>query len=148
VDVVFDFGLCFDGNVCTSDLCDPGIGCMHGVATLTEVGGPVTFQPDNVTTLQWLPTPDATAWNTYRGTVPSAGLGSRSPAARYDHVCFEQGDVLVDGATRSTDIGVPPPGQAFYYLVSGRNDTCSPVLESTLGSDSAGHEIPNASPCL
>jgi hypothetical protein len=147
VDVVFDFGLCFDSDVCTSDSCDPAIGCIHGVATLTEVKSPVTFQTDNVTTLQWLPTPDASAWNTYRGTLPPAGLGSRPSAARYDHVCFEKGDALEDGATRSTDLGVPPAGQVSYYLVSGRNDTCSSVLESTLGSDSSGHEIPNSSPC-
>jgi hypothetical protein len=146
VDVVFNTGVCDDGDVCTTDSCDPTTGCMHGRATLLEVQGAITFQ-DNFTTVVWDPTPDASAFNTYRGTLPVNGLGTRPAASRYDHVCFEKGDALADGATRSTDLGVPTIGTAFYYLVSGRNDTCSPVLESGLGSDSAGNPIPNASPC-
>jgi hypothetical protein len=145
VDAVFNSGVCDDGDVCTSDSCDTATGCMHGPATLSEVRQ-VDWQ-DNYTTLQWAMTFDATGWNTYRGTIPAHGLGTRPAGTQYDHTCFEKGDALMDGEMLSTDIVNPPVGTGFYYLVSGRNDTCAPMLESTLGFDSALHEIPNASPC-
>jgi hypothetical protein len=44
-------------------------------------------------------------------------MGGRVVA--YDHVCFESDDSAGNGATQSTDATVPPPGEGFYYLVSG-----------------------------
>ena len=46
-----------------------------------------------------------------------------SPGRRlpHDHVCFESADLGGDGPTTSIDRTTPPPGTAFYYLVSGEN---------------------------
>jgi hypothetical protein len=129
---------CDDSKACTADTCDSVAGCQHAPIVLAE---PSPAQFGSNVALQWPATPDADHWNTYRGTIPSGMLASRSPSV-YDQVCYESADALGDGATISTDAAVPPLGTAFYYLVSGEQG-----CESVLGQASSGAPIPNASPC-
>ncbi|HEV8201474.1 MAG TPA: protease pro-enzyme activation domain-containing protein [Candidatus Polarisedimenticolia bacterium] len=102
---------------------------------------PVLFSSQTV--FGW-PVPGSGAHgNSYRGTIPAGLLGSRSPAARYDQICYESADALADGSTASTDASTPPPGTAFYYLVT-EEGACG---EGPLGFDSSSQAIPNTSPC-
>jgi hypothetical protein len=135
---------CDDGNACTADGCDPDAGgCVHAPIVPGEVA-PLEFKSD-AATFGWPATPDAAHWNSYRGSIPPGMLGSRLPAApsAYDHACFESADAAGDGATVSTDTGIPRAGFAFYYLVSGET-SCG---EGTLGHASSGVQRPNPFPC-
>jgi cysteine-rich repeat protein len=91
-------------------------------------------------TLTWTPAPGARLSNSYRGTI-AGPLGTRLPGSVYDHLCLEGGDLQENGAAVSSDTSVPPPGQAFYYVVSGEG--CG---EGALDTDAA-HPIPNSNPC-
>jgi hypothetical protein len=129
-----------DGNVCTADVCDPLQGCGHEPIEVTE---PDPIQFESRTTMSWAATPDATHWNTYRGTIPNAMFASRPPGAVYDHVCFESADAFGDGATVTTDTSILPIGTAYYYLHSGEG-VCG---ESDVGHSSSGAAIPNPMAC-
>ncbi|HEV8703044.1 MAG TPA: thrombospondin type 3 repeat-containing protein [Candidatus Polarisedimenticolia bacterium] len=133
---------CDDGDPCTADHCEPATGgCLHVPVALAEVPDLGFTQP---VTLEWIATPAATHWNSYRGTIPRlGGLGSRPAALRYDHVCFENADFMANGPTRSIDLADPYYGTAFYYLASGEG-ICG---EGTLGFDSSSAELPNLSRC-
>ncbi|HEV8202520.1 MAG TPA: hypothetical protein VGS03_21110 [Candidatus Polarisedimenticolia bacterium] len=131
---------CDDGNACTADSCDPIAGCQNQPIATGEPS-PATFQ--SPFQLVWPPSPNATHWNTYRGSIPANLLGSRPAASRYDQACFESANAFGDGPTLTTDDAVPPIGQAFYYLVSGEG----PCGESPIGHDSLGAANPNTSPC-
>jgi hypothetical protein len=132
--------MCDDGNACTADACDPVLGCVHQPAAISE---PAPLQFGSQTTMSWPATPDATHWNTYRGTVPGTMLGSRPPGTVYDHTCYESGDALGDGPTTATDSGDPPAGTAYYYVDSGEG-ACG---ESAVGHASSGDPIPNTAAC-
>ncbi len=90
--------------------------------------------------LTWTPAAGARLSNTYRGTI-TGPMGTRLPDSVFDHVCLESADLQENGAAMTTDASVPPPGQAFYYLVSGEG--CG---EGALDSD-ASHPRPNPNPC-
>ncbi len=133
---------CDDGNVCTTDSCDSGTGqCVFLPIPLPLEVGRLDFT--DIRTLIWDPSPNATHWNSYRGTIPSRGLGSRLPGSVYDHTCYESGDAASDGATLSIDPSTPPLGTAFYYDATGEN-ACA---EGPLGSSSSGAVRPNTAPC-
>jgi len=84
--------------------------------------------------LGWTLAAQANVYNVYRGTI---GPG----AFAYNHTCLEIGSI----DTFSQDGEPPPRGQAFYYLVAG----ASYCGEGSLGTDSAGTEIPKAvAPCV
>jgi len=93
--------------------------------------------------MSWPATPDATHYNTYRGTIPDTMFGGRPPGAEYDHVCYESDDAFGDGATTATDTSSPPVGTAYYYLDSGEG-MCG---ESDVGHASSGAVIPNPMVC-
>jgi len=134
---------CDDGNACTADACNPQTGaCEHRLIPVLEPD-PIKFS--NPITIVWAPTPDATHWNTYRGSIPEKYLGSRLPGPVYDQACFESDDSGANGPTTAIDTKNPPLGTAFYYLVSGEN-ACG---ESIIGQPSVppGGIIPNALPC-
>ncbi len=105
-----------------------------------EVG---VLQFTSASAIQWSRTPDASLWNTYRGSIPIGFLGSRPPGAVYDQTCFESGDGGGNGATTAVDAAAPALGAAFYYLVDGEG-ACG---EGVLGRDSSGAIIPNTSAC-
>jgi slime mold repeat-containing protein len=133
---------CNDGNSCTLDLCDPaGPACdssqpapFYEVWSLKFVGE---------TLFEWSPTPGASHWNSYRGTIPANMLGSRLPGSVYDHVCFESADSLTNGALSSIDAATPPLGTGYYYDATEER-SCG---EGPLGTDSAGVVRPNLAPC-
>ena len=131
---------CDDGIACTIDSCNPAAGCLHAPVPAGEVGA-ILFTSQAA--IEWSPTTDATHWNTYRGSLPAGLLGSRLPGAIYDHTCLESADGGADGPTISVEPASPPPGTAFYYLVSGEE----PCGESILGRASSGAVIPNTTPC-
>ncbi len=86
----------------------------------------------NSQTLGWSADPAAASYDLYRGTIAGG-------AWSYDHACLAPSlpsPTAVDGAA-------PPPGAAFYYLVTGRN-VCG---EGPLGAASNGQQRPNPSPC-
>jgi hypothetical protein len=131
---------CNDGNFCTGpDVCTSGVcqGAPLGPAEVT----PLLFSSQTV--FGWPASGGATIWNSYRGTIPSGLLASRSPSAPYDQTCYESADALLDGPTTSTDASNPPAGTGYYYLVTGEG-ACG---EGPLGSQSSGLPIPNSSPC-
>jgi hypothetical protein len=134
---------CDDGNACTVDDCDPVTGgCLHALVPVAEVA---SLQFTDPTTLNWPAVAGANFYNTYRGTIPLHGLGSRPPAGPlYDQTCFEAGDSHGDGLLVSVDSAVPPLGTAFYYEVT-EMATCG---EGPIGTDSNTSIIPNTSPCL
>jgi len=138
---------CDDQSLCTADRCDlTRDACVNDPAD--PAPGPVgstlvgTHDPaTGVTRLSWTEIPLATHYNTYRGTIPRSGMGSRT--SPYDHTCHESDDSAGNGATVSTDGASPPAGTASYYDVSGGN-SCG---EGPLGKRSNGETRPNASPC-
>jgi len=133
-----------DGNACTDEVIDPASCLCEHVPHGCAEPGPVNFA--DATRLQWPASPDASSWNTYRGTIPSGLMGSRTPGSVHDHACFEAADALGDGATATTDPAIPVPGTGFYYLVSGKNACAeSPLGESNAGG--ASTPIPNPAPC-
>jgi hypothetical protein len=135
---------CSDGIACTTDTCATSTGCAHQPHPAAAAVA-VTFGSNQTAT--WGPSNDATFWNTYRGSIPGALMGSR-PSGAYDHTCFESADAFGDGATLTTDAAIPPPGTGYYYFVSGEN----PCGESALGSGDSGvgggsTPVPNPAPC-
>ncbi len=121
---------CDDFNICTLDSCDFATDlCVH--SPLPEEAGPLAFIDE--VTLQWGPALGASIYNTYRGTIPTEGLGSRNPV--YDHVCFESDDAQLNGPQLSVDMEDPPVGTSFYYLVDGESSSCG---EGTLGTATDG----------
>ncbi len=131
---------CNDFNACTTDSCNPIGGCAHQPVPVLEPN-PIMFTSQ--TQYSWPPTPDATHWNAYRGTIPSTLLSSRLPGSVYDHLCFESADAFADGAMVTTDTQIPLPGTALYYLQTGEG-ICG---ESVAGHPSAGADIPTPTPC-
>lgn len=108
----------------------PGEVSAPGSAVALTAGGVAP------TLLSWEPA--APLFNLYRGLVSvlrASGLYTPDGAA-----CLASG---LPGAGYS-DGDVPPAGDAFHYLVSGENSTGA---EGTLGTDSAGAERANTSPC-
>jgi photosystem II stability/assembly factor-like uncharacterized protein len=132
---------CDDGNACTVDACDAVTGgCTHAPPGLGTVSLLRLLDPMHVT---WSTEPGAVSYNSYRGTIPDRGLGSRPPASRYDQTCFEAHDAAGDGAVTSIDPGIPLLGTAFYYLAS----EAAACGEGPIGHDSNGTPIPNSAPC-
>jgi hypothetical protein len=87
--------------------------------------------------------PSAVSWqscypfdtfNLYRGNIP-ADLRAGSYGS-----CLQSG---LAGSTTPLDSALPPPGEALFYLMTGR----TPVLEGVLGYDSAGAPRLNSNPC-
>jgi hypothetical protein len=138
---------CDDQNPCTLDRCNPATGACEHVPVPASEPNPIMGSQPALTTARfdWPATPDATHYNNYRGTIPPNLLGSRPPASRYDHACFESDDAFGDGATTTVDPGAVPLGWAFYYFESGES-ACG---ESDLGRPSTppGGTVPNATPC-
>jgi len=130
---------CDDGDPCTTDACVPGAaGCVHTPVLLA--GNPLLVFPA-APRLQWSGPLAGDHWNSYRGTIPASLMGSRrSP---YDHVCLESADLLGDGASLTTDLGVPPLGTAYYFAVS-EESLCG---EGPPGFDSQGAAQPLPLPC-
>jgi hypothetical protein len=107
-------------------------------------------------TFTWDIAPGATAYNVYRGTIPTVGgMASRGlgPGA-YDHACFEARDAQGNGPTLSEDTELPSAYgvRAFYYLVT----SLAASGEGSLGQSSQDHdppttgdqlERPNGTPC-
>jgi hypothetical protein len=136
---------CDDQNACTTDTCNEAAqSCQH---TPFPAPGevPQTMQATSPTpgsiTLQWSTVSGASEYNSYRGTIPAGGMGSSGTP--YNHACLESADAAGDGATQSSDPGVPALGTARYYLADGEN-ACG---EGPLGNASSGAARPNASPC-
>lgn len=122
--------ICDDGYICTLDTCDQATGlCVHSPAP--GEAGPLVLV-DQVR-LDWGPALGALLYNTYRGTIPAGGLGSRSPV--YDHACFESGDAQLNGQQLSVDPEDLPVGTGFYYLVDGEMAFCG---EGPLGTATDG----------
>ena len=86
-----------------------------------------------VTTLEWDPEPSATTYQVYRGGLSGLSGGSFG-------TCFATNLELT-----SFPDGLPIlPGQAFFYLVTGRNRLRE---EGPKGYGSSGALEPNPSPC-
>lgn len=86
------------------------------------------------TTLTWLPEPSTGTYSVYRGLV------SELPLLEYGS-CLAHGMTLPGGADATPD---PPPGQAYFYLVTAENRIAE---EGTKGSASSGAPRPNPAPC-
>jgi hypothetical protein len=133
---------CDDGSACTLDACDPAIGgCVNMPVT---VGDPAPLRWIDAVTLEWPLTAGPKHWNTYRGTIPPGGMGSRPPGAEYDHSCLESADFLFDGATISHDFSDPPPGWAHYYATTEEVD----CTEGPPGFDFNGAARPLLGACI
>jgi hypothetical protein len=132
---------CDDGNACTLDACDAVTGgCGHAAMPIAPIS---LLNLLDDARLSWSAAAGSVAYNSYRGTIPQQGLGSRPAGARYDQGCLEAHDAAGDGPTLSTDPGVPPVRTAYYYLAS-EVVGCG---EGPLGTDSNGTPIPNGDPC-
>jgi len=77
--------------------------------------------------------PFVDSYNVYRGAIPGLSSG------RYG-ACLQKANPAPD----FSDAANPPPGQAFFYLVTGVHAS----VEGILGTDSAGRIRPNNAPCL
>lgn len=133
---------CDDGSACTVDMCDPAQGgCVNAPVT---VGDPTPLEWVDALTFAWPLTVGPKHWNTYRGTIPPGGMGSRLPGAEYDHSCFESADFLFDGATTSHDFSTPPLGWALYYATTEEVD----CTEGPPGFDHNGVARPLIGACI
>ena len=102
-----------------------------------EVSGPSSSSPLLFTTQDDLIWEDraannAISFNLYRDDVTVLQSGSYG-------TCFSAGAP----ASFTIDPWLPPAGVAWFYLVTGRNA----LGEGTMGTDSAGRERPNLTPC-
>ncbi|MFQ5877091.1 MAG: thrombospondin type 3 repeat-containing protein [Acidobacteriota bacterium] len=107
--------------------CAPAVG--HQTSPPPEV--PPDLQaggPGGATLLAWPMVSQSPVYDLYRGLIQPTG------AWIYNHFCHDGG--LIE--PRSVEGAVPPPGTAFYYLVSGRNACGS----GPLGTRSDGDPIP------
>ncbi|HXH28275.1 MAG TPA: right-handed parallel beta-helix repeat-containing protein, partial [Candidatus Polarisedimenticolia bacterium] len=111
--------------------CAPAVGSVW--RRPDEVAPNLSLVSAAITSLGWTIAAQANVYNLYRGTLGAGGF-------QYNHLC------LVSGAvdTFSQDAETPPPGSAFYYLVSGAN-RCA---EGSLGPGSDGAERPLPDPCV
>jgi hypothetical protein len=93
----------------------------------------VRLSPD-ATSISWTSCSPFDSYNLYRGSVRSdLPLGSYG-------TCALSG---LPGYSVSQDTALPSPGEAFFYLITGR----TPAMEGALGFDSSGALRRNASPC-
>ena len=127
---------CFDPDddndgVLDDEDCAPFVNSVSG----TPEGIGNLFLGPGTSRLEWLNTANANIFNVYRGSISGA------TGFAYNHTCLEQ----EIAETEYTDTAIPEPGDAIYYLVSGRN-SC-PAGEGSLGLDSLGMDRPNDSPC-
>jgi hypothetical protein len=130
--------ICDDGDLCTADACAAGFGC---VSAAIAVGDSAPLDFTDPVTLAWDGDSWAGHWNTYRGTIPRAGMGSRRSA--YDDVCLDGADSAADGPARTLDRTSPDSGEAFYYVTTQE----SPCGEGPAGVASSGEERPRPFPC-
>ena len=94
----------------------------------------LSLEPGPVTTITWSTAPDATSYGLYRGTIAPSGF-----PPQYDHRCL----ATELPAAVAEDSGLPRPGEAFYYLVTGlaRNEE-QQIVAGSVGRDSAGRLRP------
>lgn len=113
------------------DACD----CAPSDSSLSRVPGPAAelLHLASPSQLLWTPSPQAAAFDLYRGTIAGAG------PFLYDHACLAS---AVTGTTYF-DPDLPPPGEGLYYISAGRNcfGAAPPGLD---GSDAPR---PLVSPC-
>ncbi len=93
----------------------------------------------NATDLAWEATPGAVTYNVYRGGIPGLVDSDGNGAAQTYGSCLQAGL----GGTATTDMSLPPVGEAYYYLVTGANSGG----DGPLGFASSGVARPNTSPC-
>jgi hypothetical protein len=105
---------CDDANPCTaSDSCTAGICDGSAVATPAEVdAGVEVAERAGAALITWNLAAGATSSDLLRGLVRALPIGPGGD----DEICFP--DLA---ATSSTDADVPLAGDAFWYLVRGRN---------------------------
>jgi hypothetical protein len=128
------------GDACDCAPADPGTPIPGMVGdTVMATHDPAT----GITKIDWGTIPIATHYNTYIGTIPPGHMGSRP--VPYDHLCHESDDAAGDGPTVSIHGTLPPPGEAFYFPITGENGC---------GEGSPGDALnplptprPNPSPC-
>jgi hypothetical protein len=123
---------CTDGNVCTlSDSCQAGV-CTGTAAPRPGEVTDVQFDPDTQK-ITWTPIAGAPLPITYDVT---RALTTQPPTGGAPgSVCVATGT----GAAEATDATVPGSGQAFWYLVRGR-DACN--------TGTWGHRAANGVPGL
>jgi hypothetical protein len=117
-------------------------GTLSSASYNSSPGFPATYPPPgevatvtftDSTTLVWTPEGSTGTYNLYRGLVtdlPGSYGACKLPA-----------NILGETAT---DTEVPLSGQCYFYLVTAENRLAE---EGTKGTDSAGVEHPNPSPC-
>ena len=127
------------GDACDPDIDGDGVvnalDCAPYDPAVTEaptVGSTLSWS--NKTTLNWTAASGATAYNSYRGTIPATG------GLNYNHTCY-QPNLPTPSVTDST---TPPPAITDYYLIAAKNASCG---EGPLGNRSNGTPRPNSSPC-
>jgi len=96
-----------------------------------EAGMDLAFGADGFT-ISWSAEPAASMYDLYRGSASSG-------AFQFDHACLLSGIV----GTAAFDLGAPPAGAGFYYLVTGANG-CG---EGPPGNSSSGAPRPMPNPC-
>jgi hypothetical protein len=87
------------------------------VLLLLDAGG-------GTTNLEWTVPPRALEYNVYRGlagTLSATGFVQTSNMTQ--HLCGTRADGDGDGLPDATDSQIPPPGDAFVYLVAAENLT-------------------------
>jgi hypothetical protein len=130
--------VCNDFNECTTDICNPGIGCVSSnnanpcsdgnACTSGDVcadgwchsGTTITAPPETAgvivaadkATYGWSAAPYATRYDVVRGSTSVRRVGSGG-----EEVCFDNlaSATLVDASS-------PVPGTGFWYVSRGEND--------------------------
>ena len=128
---------CNDGNLCTVDVCDPVLGCLHATDPTMlpqEVTGLQVLRAGAVTTIAWF---DQAAQ--FRYDVVSGAVSALRP-----NLGVANGQCLLNDATTSGQHDAranPAPGNGYYYIVRSQ-DSCG---TGTYGHTSAGvEELPTA----
>jgi hypothetical protein len=126
----------FDFNPTQSDVDSDGSGDMCDLSD-----GLIYARSDVKTRIDWQQETGWTKWNVYRGDLDvlrSSGVYTQAVGSNplADRDCGLSSTFLADPDD-------PPPGKVRFHLVTGvKNHT-----ESSLGSNSAGVQRPNANPC-
>ena len=106
---------CDDAIACTSDSCDPLVGCVHtpGPAPDEVDGGVRLSKSGGTATIVWNVAGGAISSDVVRGLLGGLPVGPGGG----DETCIDDDTVL----TSTTDAASPAAGGGFWYLVRGTN---------------------------
>lgn len=124
-------------------LIDAGIAYVFSPVSPPEVVLLTLQRSGATTTLEWTRAARAVGYNVYRESVATLSSAKRmrtSDAVKLS--CGINTDADSDGLPDTTDAATPSPGQAFAYVVTGKNLQGESLLGITHGANTRLNDAP------